>query len=75
MIEHPDHTGSSSNPNAPWNQPDAIPVQCVFCHEESETLEVGDDCEECGEEDAMAENQNVCDRHGYCPRGCPCDEY
>lgn len=23
MIEHPDHTGNSANPNAPWNQPDA----------------------------------------------------
>lgn len=22
MIEHPDHTGESANPNAPWNQPD-----------------------------------------------------
>lgn len=23
MIEHPDHTGMSANPNAPWNAPDA----------------------------------------------------
>lgn len=31
-IEHPDHTGASSNPLAPWNWPDA--VVCRWCEEE-----------------------------------------
>lgn len=55
--------------------PDAPPVQCQFCDEESDTLEVGDTCEDCGEPDAMRENSAICDRHGYAPRGCPCDQY
>jgi len=35
-IEHPDHTGASSNPLAPWNWPDPEPVQvqCPLCHHE-----------------------------------------
>lgn len=35
-MEHPDHTGSSANPNAPWNQPDPELVVCRYCHEEIE---------------------------------------
>ena len=29
FIEHPDHTGMSANPDAPWNQPDA--TECEDC--------------------------------------------
>lgn len=36
MIQHPDHTGASANPDAPWNQPDARIVVCNLCSEEHE---------------------------------------
>lgn len=29
-IEHPDHTGASANPDAPWNQPDPNDA-CDYC--------------------------------------------
>jgi hypothetical protein len=70
-----DYPMGSDTADAPWNQEDAPPVQCVFCHADSETLEVGDTCEDCGEENAMQANYIICDWHGYSPRGCPCDEY
>lgn len=47
-IEHPDHTGSSSNPLAPWNQPDTIRLTCDVCEGEYEAdadHEAGDECE------------------------------
>lgn len=46
MIEHPDHTGASSNPHAPWNQGDPDPVICPVCdHEPQEGAEEGAQCE------------------------------
>lgn len=33
-IEHPDHTGSSSNPLAPWNQAEDSRVICDQCEHE-----------------------------------------
>jgi hypothetical protein len=47
FIEHPDHTGASSNPLAPWNWPDALPCECDECGYQSEALAHGDECEDC----------------------------
>ncbi len=49
-IEHPDHTGSSANPAAPWNAPDAFEGDhtCDECgHIE---WGYGIDGDECGQE-------------------------
>lgn len=47
FIEHPDHTGASSNPRAPWNHPDAVVLVCNECDgEPPEYAEMheGDSC-------------------------------
>lgn len=48
-IEHPDHTGASSNPLAPWNaREEERELYCPSCHEEPEdqgAVEPGDPCE------------------------------
>lgn len=49
FIEHPDHTGSSANPLAPWNRPDEEPpeLQCPVCHHEPDVdagFTEGDEC-------------------------------
>lgn len=50
-IEHPDHTGSSANPTAPWNQPDAEPLRCDYCDFtvdlDAPGVFEGADCPEC----------------------------
>lgn len=33
MIEHPEHTGASVNPSAPWNQGDEDELVCRLCGE------------------------------------------
>lgn len=51
-IEHPDHTGSSGNPLAPWNQPDGDtyegPYTCPDCDHEHGTENGNRDGEPCG---------------------------
>lgn len=41
-IEHPDHTGASANPLAPWNQPDTDELECEDCGGEMEA-----ECPDC----------------------------
>jgi hypothetical protein len=49
-IEHPDHTGSSSNPLAPWTQSDAYEGihTCNECGREEEGCELDLDGTSCG---------------------------
>lgn len=55
MIEHPDHTGASSNPLAPWNahETDADDFQCDECGATpDDAVDDGEACEEDGCEGA-----------------------
>lgn len=47
-MEHPDHTGASSNPNAPWNRGDPPRLGCDACDHEPAPGEAiaGDPCHE-----------------------------
>lgn len=42
-IEHPDHTGESANPDAPWNAEDAL-FECNMCGVQETEVDVGEDC-------------------------------
>jgi len=49
MSNYPDGTWAG-DPRAPWNAPDAEPVECWGCGKEAVDEEVGDICEDCGED-------------------------
>lgn len=47
-IEHPDHTGESANPDAPWNAPDAEPWTCPSCDAQHDDDTAREECWVCG---------------------------
>lgn len=73
-IEHPDHTGASSNPLAPWNQPDPEPLICPECYELDEDAEVGDRCNS-GDTfcDGIMREQDYCIGCNQPESRCVCD--
>ena len=48
MIEHPDHTGNSGNPAAPWNT-EEMEVSCDECGHTTVSQLEDEECDECGE--------------------------
>lgn len=78
-IEHPDHTGSSANPHAPWNLPDAVDLdecpaqfdgdchnpECDSCHC------VNAPACQCDHAYGTCDGWTTCDAAGQ----CECEDY
>lgn len=73
-IEHPDHTGWSANPSAPWNRPDPAPLICSECYGLDEYAEVGDRCNAGdGSCNGVMREQDVCPGCNQPESRCYCD--
>lgn len=70
-IEHPDHTGASSNPSAPWNQGDPDPLICDVCGDEPEEGDGFDEGDACRWSDALS--PLPCDGHYESKRCTECN--